>query len=46
MEVSLTSHGIFTTSWGRVKLLEILQKTDRNTLYADTDSVIFVEKKG
>lgn len=39
-------YGIFTTSWGRVKLLEILQKTDRNTLYADTDSVIFVEKKG
>ena len=29
-----------------MKLLEILQKTDRNTLYADTDSVIFVEKKG
>lgn len=36
--------GTFTTAYARLHLLKILQKTGRNTLYFDTDSVIFVQK--
>ena len=32
----------FTTCWARLKLYSILEKIDRNVLYYDTDSVIFV----
>jgi len=38
--------GTFTTSLARLHLLKILQTTGRNTLYFDTDSVVFVEKVG
>ena len=38
--------GIFTTSLARLHLLQVLKKTGRNTLYYDTDSVIFVERNG
>ena len=38
--------GIFTTSLARLHLLQVLNKTGRNTLYYDTDSVIFVERNG
>ena len=36
--------GTFTTSLARLHLLKILQQTDRDTLYFDTDSVIYCEK--
>ena len=39
-------YGIFTTSIARVRLLKYLQKTDRRTIYTDTDSIIFKEKIG
>ena len=38
--------GIFTTSLARLHLLQVLNKIGRNTLYYDTDSVIFVEQNG
>lgn len=38
--------GTFTTSLARLHLLKILQKTDKDTLYFDTDSVIFKERDG
>ena len=38
--------GIFTTSLARLHLLQVLNKTGDNTLYYDTDSVIFVERNG
>lgn len=38
--------GVFTTSLARLHLLKILQKTDRQTLYCDTDSVMYIEKDG
>ena len=36
----------FTTCWARLKLYSILEKIDRNVLYYDTDSVIYVSKTG
>ena len=36
--------GTFTTTLARLHLLKILQKTGEDTLYFDTDSVIFREK--
>ena len=33
----------FTTCFARLKLYEVLQKVDRNCLYYDTDSIIFVD---
>lgn len=36
--------GTFTTSLARLHLLKIFRRTGRNTLYFDTDSVIYVEK--
>ena len=32
----------FTTCWARLKLYSILEKIDRNVLYYDSDSVIYV----
>ena len=37
-------YGIFTTSIARIRLLKLLQKTDRRTIYTDTDSVIYKER--
>ncbi|XP_063446821.1 uncharacterized protein LOC134726353 [Mytilus trossulus] len=34
----------FTTCWARISLYKVLEKTDENTLYVDTDSVIFVDR--
>ena len=36
----------FTTSWARLKLYDVLEKLDRNCLYFDTDSVVYVTRKG
>ena len=36
----------FTTCWARLKLYSVLEHVGGNCLYFDTDSVIFVEKKG
>lgn len=35
----------FTTAYARLKLYEVLERLDKNLLYFDTDSVIFVEKE-
>ncbi len=32
----------FTTCWARLKLYSVLEKLDRNVLYYDTDSVVYV----
>ena len=34
----------FTTSWARLKLLEMLRKLGKRALYCDTDSVMYVSK--
>lgn len=34
----------FTTCWARIKLYDLLEHTGTNTLYVDTDSVIFFDK--
>ncbi|CAC5412403.1 unnamed protein product [Mytilus coruscus] len=34
----------FTTCWARTSLYKVLEKTDENALYVDTDSVIFVDR--
>ncbi|CAC5406995.1 unnamed protein product [Mytilus coruscus] len=34
----------FTTCWARISLYKVLEKTDENALYVDTDSVIFVDR--
>lgn len=34
----------FTTCWARLKLLDVLHQLDRDVLYFDTDSVIYVER--
>ena len=36
----------FTTCWAQLKLYSVLEKIDRNVLYYDTDSVIYVSKTG
>ena len=36
----------FTTCWAQLKLYSILEKIDRNVLYYDTDSVIYLSKTG
>ncbi|CAC5402776.1 unnamed protein product [Mytilus coruscus] len=37
---------IFTTMWARLKLYEVLDMLDERVLYKDTDSCIYVSKKG
>ncbi|CAC5397933.1 unnamed protein product [Mytilus coruscus] len=37
---------IFTTMWARLKLYEVLDMLDERVLYTDTDSCIYVSKKG
>ncbi|CAC5368814.1 unnamed protein product [Mytilus coruscus] len=37
---------IFTTMWARLKLYEVLDMLDERVLYTDTDSCIYVNKKG
>ena len=36
----------FTTCWARLKLYSVLEKVNRNVLYYDTDSVIYVSSPG
>lgn len=36
----------FTTCWARLRLYNVLDRLQDNCLYFDTDSVIFVQKKG
>ena len=36
----------FTTCWARLKLYSILEKLNRNVLYYDTDSVIYISRPG
>lgn len=36
----------FTTSWARLKLLEMLRKLGKRVLYCDTDSVMFLTNPG
>ena len=36
----------FTTCWARLKLYSVLEKLNRNVLYYDTDSVIYVSSPG
>ena len=37
---------IFTKCWARLKLYNVLEQSIRNTLYYDTDSIIFVCRPG
>lgn len=34
----------FTTCWARIRLYDLLIKTEQNALYVDTDSIIFVDR--
>lgn len=34
----------FTTCWARIKLYQVMEKAGNNTLYVDTDSIIFRDK--
>jgi len=36
----------FTTSYARLRLLDMMRKLDERVLYTDTDSVIYVSKPG
>ena len=36
----------FATCWARLKLYSVLEKVNRNVLYYDTDSVIYVSSHG
>ena len=36
----------FTTCWARLKLYDVLDKLQRNVLYYDTDSVVYVSRPG
>lgn len=36
----------FTTAWARLKLYSVIEKLNKNTLYMDTDSVLFVHREG
>ncbi|MGL5746775.1 MAG: DNA polymerase [Weissella cibaria] len=38
--------GAFTTAYARLELYNLLEKLDRRVIYTDTDSVVFVSKKG
>lgn len=38
--------GAYTTSYARIKLYDVIKKVSKKVLYCDTDSVIFIEKKG
>ena len=36
----------FTTCWARLKLYSVLEQLNRNVLYYDTDSIIYVSRPG
>ena len=36
----------FTTSWARLRLLDMLRRLDQRVLYCDTDSVIYISRPG
>ena len=36
----------FTTYWARLKLYSVLEQLNRNVLYYDTDSVIYMSRPG
>ena len=36
----------FTTCWARLKLYSYLEKLDKNVLYFDTDSIIYISRPG
>jgi len=36
----------FTTSWARLRLLDMLRRLDQRVLYCDTDSVIYISRIG
>ena len=38
--------GCFVTAYGRIKLYSEMKKLDKNLLYYDTDSIIFVHRNG
>lgn len=39
-------HGAFVTSYGRLRLLEVIEKLGKRCLYFDTDSCVFVAREG